>query len=116
MRSCNTCKGTYPDVQADGTSYFHQCPPLSVAELHAAITAGTLVLTAAQQAQLAAAQTADLKTPPAAGTLSQVDTFLQTLSVTRKNARDENVVVVGKDTAGNPIVHAKADPTGFTEV
>lgn len=25
---CNTCKGTYPDVQSDGTLYYHVCGPL----------------------------------------------------------------------------------------
>lgn len=24
---CNSCKGTYVDVQPDGTAYYHACPP-----------------------------------------------------------------------------------------
>ncbi len=24
---CNSCQGTYRDTQADGTLYFHACPP-----------------------------------------------------------------------------------------
>lgn len=26
--SCNSCQGVYSDVQADGSIYFHACPPL----------------------------------------------------------------------------------------
>jgi hypothetical protein len=28
MRQCSTCHGTYSPVQADGTLYFHACPPV----------------------------------------------------------------------------------------
>jgi hypothetical protein len=27
---CNTCGGAYDDVQADGTLYFHTCPPIPI--------------------------------------------------------------------------------------
>jgi hypothetical protein len=34
---CNACRGTYTDTQADGSTYFHSCPP------YHADQAGTLI-------------------------------------------------------------------------
>jgi hypothetical protein len=44
MTKCTTCGGTYNQVQADGTQYFHRCPPLSAFELDAAVKAGKVAL------------------------------------------------------------------------
>lgn len=44
MLQCQSCGGTYAATQADGTLYFHRCPPLSVHELAAAVVAGAVVL------------------------------------------------------------------------
>lgn len=41
---CRTCRGIYLDVDPDGVRYFHACPPLSLAELEAAVAAGTVQL------------------------------------------------------------------------
>lgn len=41
---CVSCGGTYDDVLADGCQYFHVCPPLSFAELQAAVTDRRVVL------------------------------------------------------------------------
>lgn len=40
---CNTCKGTYSDVQPDGTAYFHVCPPETVQ--HAVISVAGVITT-----------------------------------------------------------------------
>jgi len=44
MRQCKACGGIYNPVLADGSAYFHACPPLSAAELAAAVLAGQVVL------------------------------------------------------------------------
>lgn len=41
---CNACGATYDTVLADGTTYFHACAPMSVAQLTAAVAAGKVVL------------------------------------------------------------------------
>jgi len=41
---CRLCGGIYDDRGADGMLYFHACPPLSPAEVAAAIDAGTIRL------------------------------------------------------------------------
>lgn len=54
---CLTCGGVYHDVQPDGVSYFHACPPLSDAEVGQALgfPADASTWTKAQRAQVAAA-------------------------------------------------------------
>jgi len=44
MLRCKSCLATYDPLQADGTTYFHACPPLSAAELAAKVVAGKIVL------------------------------------------------------------------------
>jgi hypothetical protein len=44
MTQCKACGGVYNTTQADGTTYFHRCPPLSAVELAAAVSAGKIVL------------------------------------------------------------------------
>lgn len=69
MVRCNTCGGRYEPLQADGTKYFHACPPLSEAELTAAIAAGKVVLPVGQK----------------------VGDLLSTTTYERAGKRDENV-------------------------
>lgn len=66
---CRTCAGIYDDVLSDGTRYFHACPPLSLVELDAAVTAGTVRLRPGETVEAAHARRA----------------------WPRANARDENV-------------------------
>lgn len=44
MVRCLSCGGTYAPILADGMQYFHVCPPLTRAELEAAVHAGALTL------------------------------------------------------------------------
>lgn len=44
MLKCLSCGGTYNATLADGTQYFHRCPPLSLEELTAAVAAGKVDL------------------------------------------------------------------------
>lgn len=53
MVQCKTCGGIYSPIQGDGTQYFHRCPPLSVAELTAAVAAGKVVLPAKETPDIA---------------------------------------------------------------
>jgi hypothetical protein len=92
MMECLTCHGRYDTVQADGTLYFHRCPPLSVAELKAAIDSGAVQLPTPVADRLKAAQDADTTTPPKADELARADLVLAGVVVDRPNARDENVV------------------------
>lgn len=53
MQQCLTCGGTYAPILPDGMQYFHVCPPLSVPELEAAVTAGKVVLPKDETAEIA---------------------------------------------------------------
>lgn len=53
MIQCNSCGGTYQPVQADGMQYFHRCPPLSLAELTAAVAAGKVTLSNGETVDIA---------------------------------------------------------------
>lgn len=70
MLKCNACGGTYEPVQADGSLYFHACPPLSDPEVGKALglSLDSSTWTAPQKAAVAAA------------------------ARVRPNARDENLV------------------------
>lgn len=70
MLQCNTCGGIYPRFQADGTQYFHACPPLSDAEITAAL---------------------GLPLDPTTWTKAQLLAF-NSASRVRPNARDENLI------------------------
>lgn len=84
MFKCNVCGGVYAAVLADGTLYFHVCPPLSVVELAAAVAAGKVVL-------------------PVGETL---DVALTRRVYLRANARNENVVPNADPTKPAGIVSA----------
>jgi hypothetical protein len=94
---CVTCGGTYTPVQPDGTQYFHRCPPLSVAELKAALDAKALQLAPADATRLQLAKDAETRTPPKAGELAPTDAVLATLTIDRPNVRDENVLAKHDD-------------------
>lgn len=53
---CNACGATFTTPQADGSGYFHVCPPLGVAELIAASDAGAAFITPAIAADVALAK------------------------------------------------------------
>lgn len=99
MTKCKTCGGTYQPIQADGTQYFHRCPPLSVAELDAAVQSGKVTL-------------------PAKETVADA-IMLRTYE--RNNVRDENLPGVrptdtGKMKAPGAGVLIVADPTPIVVV
>lgn len=90
MLKCNACGGTYEPLQADGLQYFHVCPPLSRAELVAAVDAGKV--------QLPAGET--------------VDDALRRRTYERGNKRDENL----KSTAERDAGTVKAEGAGVVDV
>ena len=75
MVKCVTCGGVYEPVLADGLRYFHVCPPLSVAELAAAVQAGKV----------------RLPDDPATGAAETPEIAVTRRTYERANARDENV-------------------------
>lgn len=50
---CLSCGGTYADVTPDGYQYFHTCPPLSLAELQAAVDTQRVVLPPGETVEIA---------------------------------------------------------------
>ncbi len=56
MTQCNACGGTYHTTNADGTLYFHSCPPLSAPELAAKVAAGKVTLPAGETVEDAIAR------------------------------------------------------------
>jgi hypothetical protein len=92
MVTCNACGGRYEPVQADGTQYFHACPPLSVHELRDGVDAGTVVLSDVDQKRLASARKLDATNPPDNNHATAEAIFFASLTVPRPGARDENLV------------------------
>jgi len=113
MVKCNVCGGTYEPVLADGSQYFHACPPLSEAEIRAKLQDKTLQLTAAQQKLLDDAAKADADPTAPKLDRSRVDQAIGSLVVERANKRDENVVGVAVD-GKTPI--QKSPGTGTTKM
>jgi hypothetical protein len=109
---CNTCKGRYLAVQADGLRYFHTCPSLSVAEMIAAHAAGKLGLSTADAARLATAKQLDQSQPVPAPGVSREQVFWSGFTVARLNARDENIQSTAEKDAGK----MKANGTGTKTV
>jgi hypothetical protein len=73
LLQCVTCGGSYRDTNPDGTAYFHACPPLSSAELTAAVAGGKVALPGGESADQAVSRRLYL----------------------RSQARDENLQPVG---------------------
>lgn len=78
MVKCLTCNGLYLPMLPDGMKYFHACPPLSDAEVKAALTLDP------DDAKLSPAQLSTVRAAPRA----------------RVNARDENVPTTNAGDAG----------------
>jgi len=76
MQQCRSCGGTYEPIQADGSLYFHACPPLSGAELKAAVDAGKVTL----------------PIDPVTNAPETVDVAVSRRVYERFNKRDENIV------------------------
>ena len=73
---CSICHGTFIDPQRDGTTYFHQCPPLSLPECLALPLPQLLAL---------------LPQLPPAPTPADIAAALAQTTVARPGARDENI-------------------------
>lgn len=111
MVKCNSCGGEYERILADGTQYFHACPPLSAAELRDQFQQGTLALSPVQRRQLDAAAAADKSSPRPGGERSRAELLLETFTVERPNKRDENVAGAGVPGEPAPIKSAGAGAT-----
>lgn len=91
---CTGCGGVYVDHQADGTEYYHVCPPLAPHDVRALLAAGKTPLSPAQVAELARQ---DALAPPAGVLLADWhpgDAYLLNLMLPRPGARNENITVV----------------------
>lgn len=62
MVQCVTCGGVYDEVLADGQKYYHECPPLSVVELAAAVKSGRVTLPLGETLDIAIARRVYLRT------------------------------------------------------
>jgi len=75
MLKCNACGGTYMPTTPDGAPYFHRCPPLSLAELTAAVNANKV----------------QLPVDPVTNARETPDVAITRRSYERANFRDENL-------------------------
>jgi hypothetical protein len=97
---CTACHGTYSDELADGTRYFHACPPLSVVEVAAAVKTGRIPFPAGTTLADYQAKAAAAGLPAsAAPTLAAVDLVAVT-TFERGDKRDENVPSTAEADAG----------------
>lgn len=94
MLKCKTCGGTYEPVTGDGVRYYHACPP----ETQFRDKDGKLL------------------TPEEAERERENRNPVTEHVVPRKDARDENLVVVGADRRGNPVTRAKSEGLGVENV
>jgi hypothetical protein len=114
---CQTCGGVYSPLQADGTEYYHACPPLSVPELKTAHAAKRLRFSAADEAAFQDALAADELSPAKPDEPSRVDRFLATLAIDRPNKRDERPVrVKADDDATVPTAAGLGEPIEIVDV
>jgi hypothetical protein len=113
---CDTCAGVYDDVSADGVAYFHVCPPLSAAEIAAALRAGDLTIDA-DKAAVALRQPAQLVDEPRA---AFVDRLVQAAAdrgaLRRPGHRDENPPAPAKPSAGRTARVTRAGATPVPDV
>ena len=93
MLKCTACGGTYQPTNADGSAYFHRCPPLSLAELTAAVAANKIALPVDPITKVA-------ETP---------DVAITRRSYERANLRDENLQATSG--AGAKLMKATGDGT-----
>jgi len=93
MLKCNACGGTYQPTTPDGLQYFHRCPPLSLAELTAAVQAGKI----------------QLPVDPVTKVAETPDVAIQRRSYERANLRDENLQATSG--AGAKAMKAAGDGT-----
>ena len=56
MKQCLSCGGIYSPTNADGTAYYHACPPLSAPELAAVVAKGKIALPAGETVDVAIAR------------------------------------------------------------
>jgi hypothetical protein len=91
MRQCNACGGVYAPIQADGTEYYHVCPPLY---------------------EFVNTDTGEI-VPRDVAVATKDGSKIGTRELPRPNHRDENVVVSSK--AGAPVV-IRAEGAGVTEL
>lgn len=97
MVKCNTCGGIYARIQADGTRYFHRCPPRSRVELAQLIADGTLGFPPGTSAATFAAAATPADSPIAGSLLAAADAWLNLRPFERAHLRDENIVRVDRD-------------------
>jgi len=90
MVECQSCGGRYEPIQPDGMEYYHRCPPLSAAELEAAVKDGRVELPKDETAEIA----------------------VQRRTYERSNARDENRPSTAPRTPGE----MKAEGAGVVEL
>lgn len=95
MVRCNTCGGVYSPILADGSAYFHRCPPRSRVELAQLIQAGTLAYPPGTNAATFVAAPTPAGSPIPGAFLAAADAWLALGSIERANLRDENVPPVG---------------------
>lgn len=94
MVKCRTCNGTYEPLQADGTRYYHACPPLERATVD----------------RLGALVDVDART------VQPGERVVRQFTIDRPNHRDENLKVIAFDASGNAIVDMKAPGAGVDRV
>lgn len=92
---CRACQGTYTTMLPDGSTYYHVCPPLSHAEVAAAVAAGTITLPKGES----------------------LDDALDRREYPRPDARNENLTTTSAAAAARALVAAAVlDRAGAAQV
>lgn len=112
MMKCNSCGGTYPTDQRDGTRYYHVCPP--VLRLTVDRGGNTIQIDPAdlRPTDILTVRRGKLEVKAAVAALLEDDTRLGDVMIPRVDARDENVRVVDYKPDGTAITEIKSEGKG----
>lgn len=98
-KRCRACGGVYEPVQ-DGVSYFHVCPPLSAAEVAAAIDAGKIAVDVEKARAATGEPPQAAGEAPAAYRARVLASYLAQHPVQRRRRRDERPPSTREQDAG----------------
>jgi len=112
---CNTCRGEYDDVGADGVPYFHTCPPVVVVLIKDdAARVREKPLRALEGIQLVESSTARDAAIAAGADPAKVWVEISRREAPRKDARDETTL--RREGARGEVRVIKAEGRGRTEI
>lgn len=112
---CQSCGATYDPAMADGSDYFHTCPPILMVRVQRDGRDGLVPLAELEATDVLTVSRAGAVTTVAAGDMGADDFRLGDTMIDRPNARDENLIPT-IDADGKRGVRLRAAGAGVRDV